>query len=471
MEEAHRIIAANLEHLTTLQQQLNEDRLRLSRQQRRSRRSLQPLNATDVEQHGMLSAEVNELRRRQDMAHGANELTERRIQKTLEDCDVLQKNLQLPPRPEPGASPTARRRPASAGARVASSGGGLAEHLQMEEEAVERELEAAELKLAKAAQRRDSYEHMAARCRLEEQSFDPRFNFAQAELRRETKRVAQLRIAASDASQDHTNAEAARRSTERQVALLQRQDKEALTQQQAALLSTQQSVLHFEVSRMSRSQSAIRMDPSRPADASGIDPARAGDGSVHSSLASLSRTSDGSGAEPIELIHKALAQLESRAILDSLDAQTTHRLSEAREEIESLARRTERTQSGAAAAAAKRLERLHELVGAAERELAHATARLETSNAAFATARRGIVSLDGLAKTTAATMAALQHEAPYTSAADPAACDASELPGVMQDATDILLMACMATVNTETSLPAQTLSPTSPSTLAPPVVA
>jgi len=213
------------------------------------------------------------------------------------------------------------------------------------------------------------------------------------------------------------------------------------------------------------------VDPSRPADASGVDPARAGESSLISSVTSLSRASEGSAAEPIELIHKALAQLESRAILDSLDAQTTHRLAEAREEMESLARRTERTQSGAAAAASKRLERLHELVGAAERELAHATARLETSNAAFATARRGIVSLDGLAKTTAATMAALQHEAPYTSAADPAACDASELPGVMQDATDILLMACMATVNTETSLPAQTLSPTSPSTLAPPVVA
>ena len=224
---------------------------------------------------------------------------------------------------------------------------------------------------------------------------------------------------------------------------------------------------------MSRSQSAIRVDPSRPADASGVDPARAGESSLISSVTSLSRASEGgSAAEPIELIHKALAQLESRAILDSLDAQTTHRLAEAREEMESLARRTERTQSGAAAAASKRLERLHELVGAAERELAHATARLETSNAAFATARRAIVSLDGLAKTTAATMAALQHEAPYSGAANPADCDASELPGLMQDATDMLLMACMSTEPTaETTLAAETLTPTSPSTLAPPVVA
>ena len=160
----------------------------------------------------------------------------------------------------------------------------MADRMQQAKEA--RALAAAEEKLAAAAHRRDTYEFMAQRLRLEKQAFDPRFAQAQSELVRERKRVEQLRIMSTDAVQAHANAEQARRATEKRVAQRQQRERAALREQQAALLSTQQSVLHFEVSRMSRSQSAVKIErrrsrrastaaTGRPSTAAWSDPARA----------------------------------------------------------------------------------------------------------------------------------------------------------------------------------------------------
>ena len=300
-ETSSETIAANLEQLAALQKRLEEDRARLAKQQRRTRGGINPtLNVADVEQQRVMEGEVNELRRRRDTAREANVQAERALAKTLEDCERFQfildtpagtpfppksaaamrtprltpsqrleaglRNLGgsmkagLPPPPRPRRAQT-RQRPSTMGG-LQETGAAIADRL--ENQRLEMELQKAENKLASATLRRDTYEHMAQRLRLEKQSFDPRFNAAYAELQRERKRVAQLRVAASAATQELSNAEQTRRSTERKVASRQKAEKALLAEQQATLLSTQQSVLHFEVSRMSRSQSAIRLDQMPP---------------------------------------------------------------------------------------------------------------------------------------------------------------------------------------------------------------
>lgn len=289
-------IAANLEQLTALERQLGEDRSKLMRRQRRTCSAVS-LNSADIEQQHTLEMEVNELRRRRDTALDGNHQTERQLSGVLEQVERLQYHLDTPegtPLP-PRSARDARRtpaerieigmravsasmragpagaalrpvstsagRPSSAGSAInlaTTSGGALADLERQRKE--DFDISATELRLYNAQHRRDSYEHMAARLRREKQDFDPRFAVKRAELQRHKKRAAQLRIDAGKAVQAHTNAEMVKRSTERKIALRQRHEKALLAEQQATLLSTQQSVLHFEVSRMSRSQSAIRFD-------------------------------------------------------------------------------------------------------------------------------------------------------------------------------------------------------------------
>jgi hypothetical protein len=270
-EQAQLTIAANLEQLSVLQQRLEEDRARLAKQQRRTR-SAQPaaLNAADIEQQRVLETEVNELRRRRDTARDANTRTERKLAVAVEECERLQHILDTPAgtafparsaRAAPKLTPSERldaslrnigggmragpagaamraslqsssaRGIAGGGVSLAASGGALADRLAMEKR--ERELAAAEERLAQAALKRDTYEHMAARLRLEKLSFDPRFNAAYAELQRERKRAASLRIASTEANQAMSNAEIVRRRTESRIAKQQASEKAALAEQQA----------------------------------------------------------------------------------------------------------------------------------------------------------------------------------------------------------------------------------------------
>lgn len=516
-------IAANLEHLSSLQRQLEEDRARLAKQQRRVKTAA-PLNFADVEQQRALEVEVNELRKRRDNARDANRQTERRLAMLLEQTERLQHHLSTPegtPYPvhsargrDGGKSPAARldeglrslggsmrAGPAGAAMRASlgtrpntASGAMLADSKaalldQQAREKQQRELDAAEARLARAQLRRDTYQHMAERLRYEKQEWDPRFQAAYGELQREKKRVAQLRIANGEAVQSNANAEAVRRRTERRIAQAQAKQKALLAEQQATLLSTQQSVLHFEVSRMSRSASAIQLDkmkggssssigdcrtasgPFSSSSSAGLDPAagrrgRAGGGGVgggvdgedeaHLLPASLDPSMDpeetklhqqweammkGTGvSEPIDLIHKALEQLDARTSLEQLEQQTDARLMELIEEGEQLARRRERSDGAVAVASAKRLERLHELVSSAEKELARATASLSVSDSAVREARKGVAAVDELASATVDALAqAGERPQPYARLADPMECESSSLPALMQGAVDCIV--------------------------------
>jgi hypothetical protein len=276
------------------------------------------------------------------------------------------------------------------------------------------------------------------------------------------------------------------------------------------LLATQQSVLHFEVSKLSRSQSAIRLDGLNPGGKEGPPPsataslepssiytdqpsatmsgARDGGGRPPSASASAVLDDADSGLatvwerlrvssgvlEPIDLIHKALEQLKARTELEALEATTRAKLTDLSDEAESLARRRERSGSAAALAAGRRLERLHELVGAAEKELARSTAALSMSDAAVAAARKGVVELDTIAaNASAALQAKAGPRAPqmgYVRLGDPLECESSQLPSLMQNAVDAILL-CVRSADALAAAKAAVddapLPPFSPSTLAP----
>ena len=306
-------IAANLQQLTALQQRLEEDRARLAKQQKRTRAGAVPvLNAADIEQQRVLETEVNELRRRRDNARDGNARQSRKLATIFEECERLQHILDTPAgtafppksaraqarltpserleasmstlgasmRAGPagsalraglhGGNLSARSTTSAHGAAPPQSGAAIADRLAMERQ--ERELHVAEAKLAAAQLKRDTYLHMRDRLTHEKLSFDPRFNAKYAELQRERKRVAKLRIVSTEATQAMANAESVRRATERKVAVKQQKEKDLLAQQQTTLLSTQQSVLHFEVSRMSRSQVGATPAPSASACALALPP-------------------------------------------------------------------------------------------------------------------------------------------------------------------------------------------------------
>jgi hypothetical protein len=547
------IIAQNLEQLTALQQQLEEDRSRLARQQRRTR-GTPALNTADIEQQRGLEIEVNELRRRRDNARDANIQSDRRLGQIMTECDRLQHHLNTPagtpypckstrPSSAKAATPSERlerglaafgglmmragpagsamragaggacsARPSSAGSAVnlAASGGALADRMEQERE--DAELAAAELRLARAQLRRDTYEHMAARLRAEKQSFDPRFAERYAELQRERKRVAQMRISQSEAVQAHANAEALRRKTEQRIALRQRKEKALLAEQQATLLSTQQSVLHFEVSRMSRSQSAIKLGQLRsseadlgaaaawsdPAFGAGAEAAGAAAAPTDPAQASRPDGPDGVGGspitqssfsaapidpadeqlhqagetirkevgvlEPMDLIHKALEQLEARTGLEALEAQTHARLSELFEDSEQLSKRRDKSEAAAGLAAGRRLERLHDLVSSAEKELGRATAALSLSDSAVAAARQGVSALDTIASRGAEAVPAARG---YTRAASALECESSALPSLLRAAADTIVTALAHAADELRQDSEALVAPSSPSTLVP----
>ena len=150
-------------------------------------------------------------------------------------------------------------------------------------------------------------------------------------------------------------------------------------------------------------------------------------------------------AEPMDLIHKALEQLDARNALETLEAQTDARLSDLLEEEEQLMRRREKSDSAVALASAKRLERLHELVTSAERELARATASLAVSDSSIAAARKGVAQLDEAAAAASEAIARTGARSPgYVRIADPAECDSSALPALMQSAIDTIVLAVRA---------------------------
>ena len=146
--------------------------------------------------------------------------------------------------------------------------------------------------------------------------------------------------------------------------------------------------------------------------------------------------------EPIDLIHRALAQREGAASLDALEGQTEARLAELLEEGEQLGKRRERAASATSLAAGKRLERLHDLVDAAEKELAKGTGGLQVSDALIGEARLGIAALDALA--VEATAHAGAAGPTYERRADPRECDSAALPSLMEAAVEAVVGALRA---------------------------
>lgn len=153
--------------------------------------------------------------------------------------------------------------------------------------------------------------------------------------------------------------------------------------------------------------------------------------------------------EPIDLIHKALGQLEARTALEALEAQTRARLADLSDEGEQLARRREKADASAGFAAGKRLERLHELVNSGEKELARATSALALSDSHVAKARQGAAALDQLANKAGADVAASDTSASvsvlprtgYMRLHDPLECDSAKLPAQMQATADAIIHA------------------------------
>ena len=194
-------------------------------------------------------------------------------------------------------------------------------------------------------------------------------------------------------------------------------------------------------------------------------------------VATWERIRTGTGVtEPMDLIHKALDQLSARTELEGLEAQTRAKLADLSDEGEQLQRRRERSGTAASVAAGKRLERLHDLVSNAEKELARSTAALGLSDAAVASARRGVAELDGLASQMSAAVAASgARGAGYLRLGDPMECESASLPNLMQNAVDAILLAvraadalaaAKAVVEDTYEQPEPPLPPASPSMLA-----
>ena len=250
-EESQRTIAANLEQLAALQQQLDGQRSRLARQQRRMRGANQAPNYAEIEQQRMLESEINEIRRRRDIARDANQQTEKKLQRLAEEAQRLQHMLNTPAETPFGKSMRGGGQSRIGGSRPQQSGGVGGAGVEPPLEVIENQLDNAENKLASETLRRETFQHMASRLKREQVEFDSQYLQLQAALTRERKRAQQLRVNATDAVQAVTNAQTLQRQTEKRVAMKVAIEKQQLSEQHATLLQTQASVRQFEVSRNS----------------------------------------------------------------------------------------------------------------------------------------------------------------------------------------------------------------------------
>ena len=120
-EESQRTINANIEMLFNLQRQLDVQRARLTRSQRRVRAPPVGADLASAEQHKLLETEILELQRRCNMARDANARTVKRIATLADESRRLQHVLTTP-EGTPYVQPAAPPRALPASARTAAGG-------------------------------------------------------------------------------------------------------------------------------------------------------------------------------------------------------------------------------------------------------------------------------------------------------------------------------------------------------------
>ena len=120
-EESQRTINANIEMLFNLQRQLDVQRARLTRSQRRVRAPPVGADLASAEQHKLLEAEILELQRRCNMARDANARTVKRIATLADESRRLQHVLTTP-EGTPYVQPAGPPRALPASARTAAGG-------------------------------------------------------------------------------------------------------------------------------------------------------------------------------------------------------------------------------------------------------------------------------------------------------------------------------------------------------------
>jgi len=455
-EESQRTIAANLEQLAALQRQLDGQRSRLAKQQRRMRGANQAPNYAEIEQQRMLESEINEIRRRRDIARDANQQTEKKLQKLAEEAQRLQHMLNTPAETPFGKPMRGGGQSRIGGSRPQPGVGGAGVEPPLE--VIENQLDNAENRLASETLRRETYQHMTLRLKREQVEFDSHYLQLQAALTRERKRAQQLRVNATDAVQAVMNAQTLQRQTEKRVAMKVAIEKQQLSEQQATLLQTQASVRQFEVTAMSRNPSVGTFDSLSTAgrevlERSDMKPAGAGldrelgsegggdayGGEAHEEerlYMAWQRVQQATRmSEPTEIILKALEQVSSQRQIEDMESQATARLAELREEADRLASRRRCVDSAAERASRKRLERLHQAVNTAEAELNKSTEMLERSDARFADARHAVMQLTQLAAREAREACSRS----VVNRTDPMTCEGEELPPLVEETTAVLL--------------------------------